>query len=206
MELSELEEGFVFLLGADAAAHLHHVPEAVRPQLEAILQQYRESVFPDREDVTFRIQLQDGTQIPASPVHKLSPALVEQLRTMLQELLHDSSIVPSPSPFAAPLFMVKKPCGGYRICIDYRKLNAVTVKYRYPLPNPAMNFDRLAGCTFFSKLDLRWGYFQVRVAKKDVHKTTFRSPLGSFASRVMTMGLTNAALTFQKLMDSILGI
>jgi hypothetical protein len=124
---------------------------------------------------------------------------------MLQELLHDGLIIPSTSPYAAPLLMVKKPDGGYRICIDYRKLNAVTVKDRYPLPNPAMIFDKLAGCQFFSKFDLRWAYFQVRVAEEDVHKTTFRSPLGSFASRVMSMGLTNAAPTFQRLMDSIFG-
>ena len=91
--------------------------------------------------------------------------------------------------------MVKKPDGGYHICIDYRKLNAVTVKDRYPLPNPAMIFDKLAGCQFFSKFDLRWTYFQVRVAEEDVHKTSFRSPSGSFTSRVMSMGLTNAAPT-----------
>ena len=213
LEIGELEEGLVFRLGAETLKHLQHVPDAVRPRLEALLQQYRESVFPDREfppfpparDVTFRIQIQEGAQIPASPVHKLSPALVEKLRTMLQELLHDGLILPSNSPFAAPLLLVKKPDGGYRICIDYRKLNAVTVKDRYPLPNPAMIFDKLAGCTVFSKLDLRWGYFQVRVAEEDVHKTTFRSPLGSFASRVMSMGLTNAAPTFQRLMDSIFG-
>ena len=210
---NELEEGLVFRLGAEAAAHLHHVPDSVRTKLEALLQQYRESVFPDREfppfpparDVNFRIQLEEGAQIPASPVHKLSPALIAQLRTMLQELLHDGLILPSTSPFAAPLLMIKKPDGGYRICIDYRKLNAVTVKDKYPLPNPSMIFDKLAGCKFFSKLDLRWGYFQVRVAEEDVHKTTFRSPLGSFASRVMSMGLTNAAPTFQRLMDSIFG-
>jgi hypothetical protein len=189
------------------------VPESVRDEFTALLQQYRASVFQEREfppfppdrDVTFRIQLQEGAQIPASPVHKLSPALIEQLRTMLQELLHDGLIIPSTSHYAAPLLMVKKPDGSYRICIDYRKLNAVTVKDRYPLPNPAMIFDKLAGCKFFSKFDLRWAYFQVRVADEDVHKTTFRSPLGSFASRVMSMGLTNAAPTFQRLMDSIFG-
>lgn len=210
---SEMEEGLVFLLGPDLTTHLQHVPAEMRPRLELLLSEYRDAVFPDREfppfpparDVTFRIQLEAGAQIPASPVHKLSPALVEQLRKMLQELLHDGLIVPSTSPFAAPLLMVKKPDGGYRICIDYRKLNAVTVKDRYPLPNPSMIFDKLAGCTFFSKFDLRWGYFQVRVAEEDVHKTTFRSPLGSFASRVMSMGLTNAAPTFQRLMDSVFG-
>jgi hypothetical protein len=98
--------------------------------------------------------------------------------------------------------MVKKPDGSYRLCIDYRKLNAVTIKDRYPLPNPAMIFDRLAGCQFVSKLDLRWGYWQVRLEDPD-DKTAFRSPLGSFAWKVMAMGLTNAAPTFQLLMDSI---
>ena len=209
----ELEEGLVFRLGAESMVTPSQVPESVRDEFTALLHQYRASVFQEREfppfppdrDVTFRIQLQEGAQIPASPVHKLSPALIEQLRTMLQELLHDGLIIPSTSPYAAPLLMVKKPDGSYRICIDYRKLNAVTVKDRYPLPNPAMIFDKLAGCKFFSKFDLRWAYFQVRVADEDVHKTTFRSPLGSFASRVMSMGLTNAAPTFQRLMDSIFG-
>jgi putative transposase len=99
--------------------------------------------------------------------------------------------------------MVRKPDGSYRICIDYRKLNAVTIKDRYPLPNPAMIFDRLAGCKYFSKLDLRWGYWQIRMAPEDVEKTAFRSPLGSYAWRVMGMGLTNAAPMFQRLMDTI---
>ena len=128
-----------------------------------------------------------------SPVHKLSPALVEQLRTMIKELLHDGLIVPTNSPFAAPLLMVKKPDGSYRLCIDYRKLNAVTIKDRYPLPNPSMIFDKLAGRKYFSKMDLRWAYWQIRLRDSNVDKTAFRSPLGSFAWRVMGMGLTNAA-------------
>ena len=209
----DLEEGLVFPLGCVSEAPASHVPLAVRDRFAEMLQKFRTSVFQDREfpsfpperDVTFHIQVQEGVQIPVSPVHKLSPALLEQLRAMLQQLLHDGLIIPSTSPFAAPLLLVKKPDGGYRICIDYRKLNAVTVKDKYPLPNPSMIFDRLSGCQFFSKLDLRWAYYQVRVAEEDVHKTTFRSPLGSFASRVMSMGLTNAAPTFQRLMDSIFG-
>ena len=134
---SQLEEGLVFCLGVESASMLHTVPDSVQEQFSALLQlqQYRDSVLQDREyppfpperDVTFRIQVQEGAQIPASPVHKLSPALIEQLRKMLQELLHDGLIIPSTSPFAAPLLLVKKPDGGFRICIDYRKLNAVTV-------------------------------------------------------------------------------
>ena len=209
----EAEEGLIFQSGVNPGSSLAHVPASIREDFRTLIQKYRSSIFKEQEfppfppnrDVKFHIQLEEGAQIPASPVRKLSPALVEQLRTMLQELLRDGLIVPSTSPFAAPLLMIKKPDGSYRICIDYRKLNAVTIKDRYPLPNPNMIFDKLAGCRFFSKLDLRWAYYQVQVADEDVHKTTFRSPLGSFASRVMSMGLTNAAPTFQRLMDSILG-
>jgi hypothetical protein len=99
--------------------------------------------------------------------------------------------------------MIRKPDGSYRICIDYRKLNAVTIKDRYSLPNPAMIFDRLAGCKYFSKLDLLWGYWQIHMAPEDVEKTAFCSPLGSYAWRVKGMGLTNAAPMFQLLMDTI---
>ena len=203
-------EGVIFLT-ATVADRYDHVPDAVRTQLKLVLQQYQESVFkecefppfPPTREVDFRIQLEPGAQIPASPVHKLAPALVGKLRDMLKELLQNGLLVPSSSPFAAPLLMVRKPDGSYRICIDYCKLNAVTIKDRYPLPNPAMIFDRLAGCKYFSKLDLRWGYWQIRMAPEDVEKTAFRSPLGSYAWRVMGMGLTNAAPMFQRLMDTI---
>ena len=206
---AEEAEGLVFLVQATSARY-DHAPAEVRERLKALLAIYQDSVFrdcefppypPDRA-VKFNINVEPGAQIPASPVHKLAPALVEKLRTMLQELLHNGLIVPTSSPFAAPLLMVKKPDGTYRLCIDYRKLNAVTIKDRYPLPNPSMIFDRLAGCQFFSKLDLRWGYFQLRLEDPE-DKTAFRSPLGSFAWKVMAMGLTNAAPTFQRLMDSI---
>ncbi len=117
-------------------------------------------------------------QVPASPVRKFSPAFVEQLRTMVQELLRDGLRVPSTSPFAGPNFMVKKPDGSYSIYIDNRKLNAVTIEDRYPLPNPNMIttiYDKLAGCCFFPKLDLKWGYYQLRVADEDVYKMYVRS-------------------------------
>ena len=202
-------EGLVFLVQATAARY-DHAPAEVRERLQAMLAKYQLSVFreceyppyPPTRDVKFNINLLPGAQVPASPVHKLAPALVDNLRKMLQELLHNGLIVPTSSPFAAPLLMVKKPDGSYRLCIDYRKLNAVTIKDRYPLPNPSMIFDRLSGCQFFSKLDLRWGYWQLRLEDPD-DKTAFRSPLGSFAWKVMAMGLTNAAPTFQRLMDSI---
>jgi hypothetical protein len=153
---------------------LKHVPQAQRAQFALALEEFRESVFkecefppfpPERE---FQINLQPRAQVPASPVHKLSPALLEQLRGMIKELLHNGLTIPTSSPFAAPLLLVKKPDGGSRVCIDYRTLNAVSIEDWYPLPNSTMLFNRLAGCNFFSKLDLRWEYFQVRTAEADV--------------------------------------
>jgi hypothetical protein len=207
---ADAAEGLVFLTEALKDKYLNAPPE-VQNALHSLLAKFKDSVFkecefppfPPARDVAFRINLMPGAQIPASPVHKLSPALVESLRKMIQELLQNGLIVPTSSPYAAPVLMVKKPDGSYRLCIDYRKLNAVTVKDRYPLLNTAMIFDRLTGCKFFSKLDLRWGYWQIRMHEEDIEKTAFRSPLGSFAWKVMGMGLTNAAPTFQRLMDSI---
>ncbi len=109
---------------------------------------------------------------------------MEQLRITLLELLNDRLIVPLMLRFAAPLLMLKKPNGSYRICIDYRKLNAVTIKDRCPLPKTNMLFDKLGDGCSFSKLDLH-----VRAADEDVHKTTFLSPLESFTSKVMGVGL-----------------
>ena len=185
-----------------AAPYLHELESLLAQYSKSVFKECEFSPFPPQRDVDFKIQLEPGAQVTPSPVHRLSPALIEQLRVMIQELLHNGLIVPSFSQFAAPLLLVKKPDGSYRICIDYRRLNAVTIKDRYPLPNPAMLFDKLAGCKFFSKLDLRWGYYQVRIAE-GADKTTFRTPFGSFAWQVMGMGLTNAAPTFQRLMDSI---
>jgi hypothetical protein len=89
--------------------------------------------------------------------------------------------VPTSSPYAAPLLMVRKPDGSYCMCINYRKLNGVTVKDRYPLPSPSMIFNCLAGGKYLSKLDLRWGYWQIRMHPNAVEKTAFRTPLGCYA-------------------------
>ena len=158
---ADAAEGLVFLTEALKDKYLNAPPE-VQNALHSLLAKFKDSVFkecefppfPPARDVAFRIKLTPGAQIPASPVHKLAPALVESLRKMIQELLQNGLIVPTSSPYAAPVLMVKKPDGSYRLCIDYRKLNAVTVKDRYQLPNTAMIFDRLTGCKFFSKLNL----------------------------------------------------
>jgi hypothetical protein len=120
-------------------------------------------------------------------------------------MLNEGIIRCSCSQWSSPLHMVRKKDGSWRPCGDYRQLNLQTVEDKYPLPNMADLVARLDGCTVFSKLDLRKGYLQVPVAADDVAKTAIITPFGLFEFVCMPFGLRNAGMTFQRLMDSLLG-
>ncbi|GBM60159.1 Retrovirus-related Pol polyprotein from transposon 297 [Araneus ventricosus] len=111
---------------------------------------------------------------------------------------------PSQSAFASPIHFVKKPNGDWRICGDFRKLNAVTIPDCYPLPYIQDFSNNLAGKTIFSKIDLVKAYYQIPVKTSDIHKTAFITPIGLFEYSKMTFGLRNAAQTFQRFIDQIL--
>lgn len=133
----------------------------------------------------------------------MSPLELRALRAQLDELLELGYIQPSTSPWAAPVLFVKKKDGSLRLCIDYRGLNAITVKNKYPLPLLDEFFDRFQGAQFFSKLDLQQGYHQLRIAESDIPKTAFSTRYGHFEYPVMSFGLTNAPASFQGLMNDI---
>ncbi|KAL4011133.1 hypothetical protein IC575_028180 [Cucumis melo] len=133
----------------------------------------------------------------------MAPAELKELKVQLQDLLDKGFIRPSVSPWGAPVLFVKKKDGSMRLCIDYRELNKVTVKNRYPLPRIEDLFDQLQGATVFSKIDLRSGYHQLRIRDGDIPKTAFRSRYGHYEFIVMSFGLTNAPAVFMDLMNRV---
>ncbi|WVZ84409.1 hypothetical protein U9M48_031446 [Paspalum notatum var. saurae] len=132
------------------------------------------------------------------------PDELKELKTQLQEQLDKGFIRPSSSPLGCPaLFVEKKDQGGKRLCVDYRPLNAVTVKNKYPLPHIDILFDQLAGARVFSKIDLRSGYYQIKIREEDIPKTAFSTRYGLYEYLVMSFGLTNAPAFFMYMMNSV---
>jgi hypothetical protein len=130
------------------------------------------------------------------------PELTE-LKIQLQELLDKEYIRPSVSPWGALVLFVKKKDGTLRLCIDYRQLNKVTIKNKYPLPRINDLFDQVGGGKIFSKLDLRSGYHQVRIKDQDINKTSFQTRYRHYEFVVIPFRLTNAPTTFMCLMNNI---
>ncbi|KAL0559345.1 hypothetical protein IC582_003954 [Cucumis melo] len=159
--------------------------------------------LPPHREVEFAIELEPGTVPISRAPYRMAPAELKELKVQLQELLDKGFIRPSVSPWGAPVLFVKKKDGSVRLCIDYRELNKVTVKNRYPLPRIDDLFDQLQGATVFSKIDLRSGYHQLRIKDEDVPKTAFRSRYGHYEFIVMSFGLTNAPAVFMDLMNRV---
>ncbi|GKB69962.1 putative reverse transcriptase domain-containing protein [Tanacetum coccineum] len=148
--------------------------------------------LPPTRQVKFQIDLVPGAAPVARAPYRLAPSELQELSTQLQELSDKGFIRPSSSPWGAPVLFVKKKDGSFWMCIDYRKLNKLTVKNRYPLPRIDDLFDHLQGSRVYSKIDLRSGYHQLRVREEDIPKTAFRTRYGHYEFQVMPFGLTNA--------------
>ena len=156
--------------------------------------------LPPSREVDHKIELLPGSSPPSRPTFRLSAPELEELKKQLAELVAHGFIQPSKSPFGAPILFVKKKDGAMRMCVDYRALNNITIKNAYPLPRVDELFDRLQGAKYFSKIDLRSGYHQIRIVPEDVPKTAFRTRYGHFEFLVLPFGLTNAPGTFMHLM------
>jgi hypothetical protein len=133
----------------------------------------------------------------------MSPKELAELKMQLKELLDKRYIRPSSSPWGCPALFVKKKDQSLRLCVDYRPLNAVTIKNKYPLPSIDILFDQLSGAKVFSKINLRSGYHQIKIHLEDVPKTAFSTRYGLYEYLVMLFGLTNAPAHFMYPMNSI---
>jgi hypothetical protein len=157
---------------------------------------------PDR-DIEFVIDLIPGTSpITKRPYRMAAPELAE-LKKQLGELQRSGFIRPSSSPWGAPVLFMEKKDKSMRMCVDYHSLNEVTIKNKYPLPRIDDLFDQLKGAKYFSKVDLRSGYHQLKIRESDIPKTAFVTRYGQYEFTVMSFGLTNAPAYFMNLMNKV---
>jgi len=182
------------------------VPES---DIQSVLDEYRD-VFddpppglpPDRQtDVTVR--LVEGASPPKRRPFRLSPAERDELERQVKYLLSMGYIAPSTSPFGSPVLFVPKPDGSLRMCVDFRALNAITVRHQFEMPRADDLMDSLDGATVFSSLDLAAGYWQLRLRPEECERTAFGTHIGHYEWKVLPMGLTNACATFQSLMNRL---
>ncbi|GJR42687.1 putative reverse transcriptase domain-containing protein [Tanacetum coccineum] len=163
------------------------------------------SGLPPTRQVEFQIDLIPGAAPVARAPYRLAPSEMKELSEQLKELSDKGFIRPSSSPWGDPVLFVKKKDGSFRMCIDYRELNKLMVKKRYPLPIIDDLFDQLQRSSVYSKIDLRSGYHQLRVREEDIPKTAFRTRYGHYEFQFMPFGLTNAPAVFIDLMNRFLG-
>jgi len=159
--------------------------------------------LPPRKQVNHPIEVILGVAPPAKAPYRMSHEELKELKVQLEELFVKGYIKPSKSPYGAPVLFVHKKDGTLRMCVDYRALNKVTVKNRYPLPRIDDLFNQLLGAKVFSRIDLRSGYYQIQIVEEDEEKISCRTRYGSYEFLVMPFGLTNAPATFCILLSQV---
>jgi hypothetical protein len=154
--------------------------------------------LPPKRDIDFSINLMPGATPVSKAPYRMSTLELKELQLQLEELLKKGYLCPSVSPWGALVLFMKRKDGTLRLCIDFRQLNKVTVKNKYPLPRIDDLFDQLKDVKIFSKIDLRFGYHQVRINVEEINKTTFRTRYDHYEFTVVLFGLTNALAVLDK--------
>nr|GEY07583.1 uncharacterized protein [Tanacetum cinerariifolium] len=191
---------------ADKGSSKVEVPKVI----ERVLDEFKDVMpkelpkkLPPRREVDHTIKLETGFKSSAKAPYRMPPPELKELRKQLKELMDAGYIRPLKGPYGVPVLFQRKKDGSLRMCIDYQKLNKVTIKNKYPILLIADLFDQLGKARYFTKMDLRSGYYQVRIAKEDEAKTTCFTQYGSYEFLVMSFGLTNAPATFCTLMNKL---
>ncbi len=193
---------------APASAATTDTAFTLTQQLDGIKSQFADvfaepSGLPPDRGIEHVIPLEPDAQPPFKCMYRLSPSELIEVKRQVTELLQKQLIEPSVSPYGAPLLFVLKKGGELRMVIDYRALNEVTIKNRFPLPRIDDLFDKLQGSQYFTSLDAAFGFHQILLQESDRPKTAFRTPFGHYQFRVLPFGLTNAPATLQSVMNRI---